>query len=1107
MVKMYQIVIGHKTSRRRTTNVRSASTGLLLALIALILVAWAVPTPVLAQTGAKQNPPGTPGASDDANQGTAATTETNYLKRNNWAKVFREFDRINARGESESGQGSVIQTRGPLYLWPEKHLDTTMQADLPSRRDQAIGAFQVKTFGLPVSDTQYQVIARLNDNMLLEEAFDPERWMWMETAMGQVKATSAANSAANLSRNQSQGAIEFAQQFLPNFTADAGNVWNRIRNELFVPMALLLLLPGAVLSQVRAIVAQGTGVLGDVNPFDGILRSIVAIFLIPATYLVVNYGIDVSNAISHEINNGYSRVFGGNMYEDAACAQRRAFPIRNPNQNKNAIPTTESAANQAPPAGTDQNPRAQLEAASFDIGASEQCGPNQGAQNQGAQGPLVGTFGSGGPQDYRTNRYRTQGDSFGSLVDGLTGQGGGSGVSVSGQGGGGGVSVGVNVGLGGQGANPAAQGVQQGLSGQGQQAQAGQDDGRADEEVPVLVTTQRLLLNAANAGLASTWNILCAFQMAYLYYLFCIGPVVAALWVWPMAQLRSALPSWAEGVVTLCFWSLFWNTTILLMAAFKGVDQTGTLIMTALNFLATASVKHAFDFAALVKDAGAQVAKEAEKAGKGQGGQGGAKQGDQSLDKDGITGDKDKKDSKDSKESKGSTDITSSQSDFRTKETPAAKTTATSQDNADAPQGLSSLMAAMGTGAYNFADSMLGGILPGGVEPPGSGGAGDKALVAPPPLADTADPSASGDRNAAAGMDIAKVGAGLVNMAEAMGAGFGTAAGATAIDPGLIAASGAAGDWLGFGGNTPNTSGGDIATANATNIPMGTDPAKNVTPSGNLDPGTSPRPAAPVDLTPQGDKQAPGQNTGTFGGWLEPGHNPFADLRDAILPGMGGPPLANQSKPSPFAPDGTLKGIVPGGSPDDKSIVPTGLSLPPLAVPGVDPAIQTSGPPAAVEPAPWQIQAKPLQPGPVTVTEGGARHGHVSHAPTAAVDAWSFYPTEVVQAATEAVEAATQVYLPGEPAPERREFHAPTADVHTLNVLTGPSYVSPGPGPGTSSRLGSVLAKAASPRPGYAASGDLNQSQPQSAIQRARQKFGGTLTGTSKGPTNPNRGV
>lgn len=476
-------------------------------------------------------------ASPDANPGTAATIRNNYFKRYKWAKEFNDADHVQ-NGESQSGGN--VSVPGPIFVWPKK-VQGNANVSVPTQRDTAIGKHLVKTFGYPVSDTQFQIIQRLDDNMMLEEAFDPERRMWMESAMGAIKATSAANSVANLGRNQSAGAITFAQSFLRNFANEAGNVWQRMRNELFVPMAVLLLIPGAVLAQVRAIVAQGFPVLGEVNPFEGILRSIVAIFLIPASYLVISYGIDVSNAITKEMNEGYRRIAGGggDMYKDAICAQKRAFPIRKDDQNKNAIPAEGGGSENSNPVAAGADVFAGQENLSFDVGITEDCdggGGGQGGQNAGS-------------------------------------------------------------------------------------------DQNADELSPVLKSTQRLVVNAANAGLSSTWNVLCAFQMAYLYYLWCMGPIVAALWVWPIGQLRGALPSWCEGVITLCFWSLFWNTTILLMACFKGVGETGTIIMTALNFLSINCVKHAFDFSGLVKAAGEQAGKMASKGGGGGGGGGGKGQG------------------------------------------------------------------------------------------------------------------------------------------------------------------------------------------------------------------------------------------------------------------------------------------------------------------------------------------------------------------------------------------------------------------------------------------------------------------------------------------------
>jgi hypothetical protein len=80
--------------------------------------------------------------------------------------------------------------------------------------------------------------------------------------------------------------------------------------------------------------------------------------------------------------------------------------------------------------------------------------------------------------------------------------------------------------------------------------------------------------------------------------------------------MRDAFGNWCEGVLTLCFWNLFWTTTICLLGCFKGTDDTGLFMVTALNFLATGSVKHAFDFAGLVKAAGMKAAELGEKMGK-----------------------------------------------------------------------------------------------------------------------------------------------------------------------------------------------------------------------------------------------------------------------------------------------------------------------------------------------------------------------------------------------------------------------------------------------------------------------------------------------------------
>jgi|GEM_PF-1087103 len=417
------------------------------------------------------------------------------------------------------GPGMVEHHRsGPVFEWPVSIPEA--MSEVPTYRDEAIMENLFQTFGYPVSDTQFQIIERYNHNRFLEQLFDPEKVMWMATTISGVQANSAGNSTANMSVNQNITAIEYVRQPIRNFTAEPDNVWQRIRYELFIPMAVLLLLPGAVLAQARAIVAQGSpAIVGEVNPFEGIIKSIMAIFLIPGSFLVINYGIDVSNSIRHTIAEEYQRIFGGDMYEHAKCAIKRAYPINPPTSNLNAIVESEQPDSNSPGADV----WAPYEKLSLNLRLYDPC--------------------------------------------------------------------------------------------------AGLDESRVpDEAVIASKPVNRLLVNGAGATVGLTWNVMCAFQLVYLYYLWCMGPIAAALWVWPIGQLKGAFPSWCEGVIVLCFWSLFWNTVIFLMAAFKGVGDSGTVYITALLLLSIEAVKAAFNFSGLVSGAAGQAAAALQPSGGGGGG-------------------------------------------------------------------------------------------------------------------------------------------------------------------------------------------------------------------------------------------------------------------------------------------------------------------------------------------------------------------------------------------------------------------------------------------------------------------------------------------------------
>ncbi len=85
-------------------------------------------------------------------------------------------------------------------------------------------------------------------------------------------------------------------------------IWmvQQVYKVVYVPMAILFLLPGAILTNLKGYLTYG--ILGQkdedaVSPFSGILRSVIAIFLIPGTQLFASWAIDVGNAMTYEVQN------------------------------------------------------------------------------------------------------------------------------------------------------------------------------------------------------------------------------------------------------------------------------------------------------------------------------------------------------------------------------------------------------------------------------------------------------------------------------------------------------------------------------------------------------------------------------------------------------------------------------------------------------------------------------------------------------------------------------------------------------------------------------------------------------------------------------------
>ncbi len=430
--------------------------------------------------------------------GVAAIVLTFAVQAAMWAQELRPFE--SCGGEPKSC--AITLAAKYKRAIREEHIEGLAKAleNLPPEKAKAI----------------VELMARFNEaERMMGKMNKPGNTAPAAKASGQAQATQIGNASADIARDQSCAAIDYSSRFLKNFTAEGGNRWNRFRDGVFVPIGILFLLPGAVMSQVRAIMAQGNPVVGQVSPIEGISRSLIAVFLIPGSYLIVNYAVDLANSFQYTIAQEYRNMCGTDMYHDAMCAEIRAFGVRYLSENDGSLKTP-------PP---DLSPY------------------------------FHGIF------------SRAEGRLWGKLNDPCAGL----------------LLVPPN---------------------------------RDDASMPSSTIAVRNVLFATNAASCTGWTICCAFQTAFFYYLFFVGPVFAGLWVWPMKVFRDSFGTWVEGVITLCFWSFFWTTTILLIACFKGTDDTGIFMITALNFLATGSVKHAFDFSGLVKAAGMKAAEIGEKMGK-----------------------------------------------------------------------------------------------------------------------------------------------------------------------------------------------------------------------------------------------------------------------------------------------------------------------------------------------------------------------------------------------------------------------------------------------------------------------------------------------------------
>ncbi|MBS1995572.1 MAG: hypothetical protein JSS86_04645 [Cyanobacteria bacterium SZAS LIN-2] len=387
-------------------------------------------------------------------------------------------------------------------------------------RDSELFDNLLTTYGLPMSDSQYQIISRENNQRLLELAFDPERVMWMTSATSQTTASAASKSMANtgeialnavfdrivngdgngalinVANEGSVAGLAYRGNGDDVSVAEAVSMVQKMYKQVFIPMAILFLLPGAVISQVKSIVGKGFGLnaIESQSPFDGILRSIVAIFLIPGTQVILSWSIDTGNSLAYSCRDWVDLQLIANWTQQLCY---------DPKKSQNAI---------KPP-----NP----------------SGGQQGAQGAGGAG--------GGGNSFASSGASIGGNMFGSLGAAIGGFLGGL----------------LDTALGGY------AGIGDGLAANQPEAQA------VIEQQDWMGQALQTSLNGAMLMAAITLIILTALQVVTVCYLLLLGPLAGAFYAWPQVSsthlFRGVFGKWVDGAIKVSLWRFCWMAILAIM--------------------------------------------------------------------------------------------------------------------------------------------------------------------------------------------------------------------------------------------------------------------------------------------------------------------------------------------------------------------------------------------------------------------------------------------------------------------------------------------------------------------------------------------------------------
>ncbi len=200
--------------------------------------------------------------------------------------------------------------------------DPPWDADL-SKHFWAKAPFQDNspTIGKIISSTADEADLIAMTNQLIDLSTAPSAWDQASKSMMWSRAQNISDATASSAQQSFETNVSMLMQTLPNIANEQSGTPGAITGALkplsnalwmiqemlkhvYIPMALLFLLPGAIVTQVKSYVSYSVTKTQDddtVSPFVGILRSVIALFLIPATQLIVSYSIDIGNSMTYEV--------------------------------------------------------------------------------------------------------------------------------------------------------------------------------------------------------------------------------------------------------------------------------------------------------------------------------------------------------------------------------------------------------------------------------------------------------------------------------------------------------------------------------------------------------------------------------------------------------------------------------------------------------------------------------------------------------------------------------------------------------------------------------------------------------------------------------------